>query len=138
MSALMGTRFLLPLALGVAGIVAACGEAEIGSEQSRRRSGAPPADPTASATPPTPTASGGLLPTSDTAPAPDTEGKRFFIANLHPSLVGTCASCHTTGPGPVWISATDVEGSYKMQFQLGYVALDSRILLKGPHQGGPG
>lgn len=70
---------------------------------------------------------------TDTSKAPDTAAKAYFVANVHPTLISTCGGCHQTGPGPAWLSP-DAEISYKMMFQLGYVSLQSRILLKGPHQ----
>ena len=47
--------------------------------------------------------------------------KQYFAANVQPSLAKTCGGCHSTGPAPVWIAAQDVEKSYELQFQRGYV-----------------
>lgn len=144
---MFGARYLLGIALVTAGLVAACGDdPNAGGFGSYQRNGGTndgegstvPGGQQSGQTNSGGTTGAGAGPTPvDTAPAPDTEGKKFFIANVHPSLSATCGSCHETGPGPGWIKKGDAEVSYKMFLQLGYVSAQSRILLKGAHQGAP-
>jgi hypothetical protein len=148
---MVGVRYLLGIALVTAGLVAACGDDPDGGGLGAytRNGGTNNQDdgdnkvPGTSGTQQTGGqqtggASTGPGPTPvDTAPAPDTEGKKFFIASVHPSLANTCGTCHETGPGPGWLKKTDAEVSYKMMFQLGYVSLQSRILMKGAHGAAP-
>jgi hypothetical protein len=144
-------RYLLGIALVTAGLVAACGDApsdslgqgglDRGNGSSRlpddgNGNGGGDGTGTGGGTGAGNGTGGGAGPTpSDPTKAPDTEAKQYFAANVHPSLAQSCGSCHESGPGPAWIKKTDVEVSYKMMFQLGYVSLQSRIILKGPHQG---
>lgn len=127
------------LALGGAALVAACGddpnaltEDRGGAAPTRGGTGSSSGGGASTSSGGGSSSSGGPTPT-DTSAAPNTAGKQYFVQTVHPSLLGTCGGCHTTGPGPAWLS-NDAEVSYKMMFQMGYVALDSRILLKGPHQ----
>ncbi len=132
----MNARVLLGVAVASAALAAACGDDASSLSAPPRRTMGPPIPSGGTTT--NPTSTGSDLPVTDSAPAPDTAGKRYFVANIHPTFAQSCATCHEVGPGPMWISRSDAEGSYKMMFQLGYVALDSRILLKGPHQGHEG
>jgi hypothetical protein len=74
----------------------------------------------------------------DSSATPNTAAKQYFTSTVQPSLAASCGTCHEKGPGPAWISTTSAETSYKMMFQLGYVTQQSRIVLKGAHQGSPG
>lgn len=145
---MLGARYLLGIAIGVAALVAACGDDPNGGGLGAytRGGGTGEGGEQGSSTVPGGNgaqqpgggATGGAGPTPvDTAATPDTEGKKFFVANVHPSLAQTCGACHETGPGPAWLKKTDTEVSYKMMFQLGYVSQQSRIVLKGAHQGAP-
>jgi hypothetical protein len=63
-------------------------------------------------------------------------GKAFYIANVHPFLASTCGPCHDkAGPGPNWLAPADAESSYAMLFSQGYVVLQSRLTVKGLHDG---
>ena len=63
-------------------------------------------------------------------------GKAFYIASVHPVLQTTCGTCHSAaGPGPAWFTPTDAEKSYAQLFQAGYVVQNSRITVKGAHDG---
>jgi hypothetical protein len=145
---MFGARYLLGIAVVTAGLVAACGDDPNGGGLgSYTRNGGTTGDgndDNGGSTVPggqqgtEPGTSTGAGPTPvDTGPTPDTEGKKFFIANVHPTLSNTCGTCHETGPGPAWLKKTDAEVSYKMMFQLGYVSMQSRILLKGAHGAAP-
>lgn len=144
---MLGARYLLGIALATATLVAACADdPNAGGLGAYTRNGGTNDDgDDGSSTVPggqqggqTNNGGTGAGPTPvDSAPAPDTEGKKFFIASVHPTLSTSCGSCHETGPGPAWIKKGDAETSYKMFLQLGYVSLQSRILLKGAHQGAP-
>ena len=130
----MSPRALLGAALVAAAAIAACDDGSsdmLGGEPRRNRGGGDGTSVTGE--------SAGGLQTTDPNPAPDTEGKKFFVEKIFPALGSSCGPCHEAkGPGPAWIARSDAEGSYKMMFQLGYVANDSRIILKGPHEGHAG
>jgi mono/diheme cytochrome c family protein len=90
------------------------------------------ADDTKAETPPgtTPPATTPEVPTNSPA------GKALFIKTVFNSLAGTCSTCHgTTGPGAPWMLKNDVEGTYKVVFQRGYVVSNSLLLTKGVHGG---
>lgn len=133
----MSAWYLLGIALAVAGSVTACGDApsdSLGNGLYRLSSSG-----SSSSMVPKLGGDPGVGPTPvDQGTTPDTEAKKFFLANVHPSLSQSCGGCHETGPGSGWIKKTDSETSYKMMFQLGYVSLQSRISQKGAHQGSPG
>lgn len=140
---MFGARYLLGIALVTAGLVAACGDDPNGGGLGAYTRNGGTSDGDESSTVPgqqgggtNGSTAGGPTPV-DTAPAPNTEGKQFFVAQVHPLLSQSCGTCHETGPGPAWLKKTDAEVSYKMMLQLGYVSLQSRILLKGAHQGAP-
>jgi hypothetical protein len=67
---------------------------------------------------------------------PDIKAKDYFRDTVQKSLAGTCGTCHASGPGPVWIVPSDVEKSYSLQFQRGYVSRTSALLKKGAHSTG--
>jgi hypothetical protein len=63
-------------------------------------------------------------------------GKAYYIANVHPFLASTCGGCHDKpGPGPNWLAPADAESSYAMLFSQGYVVMQSRLTVKGLHDG---
>jgi hypothetical protein len=62
--------------------------------------------------------------------------KDYFSTNVQPLLAGTCSACHAQGPAPTWIVPTDIEKSYALQFQRGYVSTASTILHQGVHDHG--
>jgi hypothetical protein len=144
-----GTRYLVGIALSVAALVAACGDDPTGlngggtprGSNGGGEEGTTPGAPSTSSDgtnnggqPGAPASGAGPTPV-DPNPAPNTPAKAYFVANVFPSLSQTCGTCHFVGPGPAWIKQSDADVSYKMMFQLGYVSPQSRILLKGPHEG---
>lgn len=134
----MKAKYLLSIAVATAAAVAACGDD--GSTLTNGERGGPggggsttiPGDPGASGS------SEPGVPDGTPAATNSPEGKKYFTETLHPALKTSCGACHDSGPGPTWIKNADIEASYKLQFQLGYVSKTSRILLKGPHPGTPG
>jgi hypothetical protein len=128
----MKARYLLGIAVATALVVAACGDDSgqlIGGGGEGGGTQMPGAGGNGNG--------GGAqepgVPGGGTAATNSPAGKKYFTDTLFPALKTACGSCHDTGPGPTWIKNADVEASYKLQFQLGYVAKTSRILLKGPH-----
>ena len=133
-SPLGGAARLLGVVLVSAALVAACGD---GSSDSLTN-GKTPTSPTstgtgANATDGTDAATGTTSsPVATNSPA----GKAFYIASVHPLLQTTCGTCHgAAGPGPAWFTPTDAEQSYAQLFQAGYVVQNSRITVKGAHDG---
>ena len=64
------------------------------------------------------------------------EGLAFYTANVHPFLAAQCGSCHgAPGPGPYWLTSSEAHRSYAQLFGQGYVIPQSRIIMKGPHNG---
>lgn len=132
----MKARYLFAIALATASAVAACGD---DSGQLIGREGNDPG----SRVPGRGNGTGGGdqepgTPDGTPAGTNSPEGKAYFENTLHPALKASCGTCHDAGPGPTWIKNADIEASYKLQFQLGYVSKTSRILLKGPHSTTPG
>jgi hypothetical protein len=74
---------------------------------------------------------------SSGAAVPTISAKEYFAANIQPTLAATCGGCHSSGPAPVWIAPGDVDKSYALQFQRGYVTKSSAILKRAAHDGGP-
>jgi hypothetical protein len=69
---------------------------------------------------------------------PKISAKQYFAANVQTTLGASCGGCHSAGPAPIWIAPQDVEKSYALQFQRGYVTNVSAIMRKGAHAtGGP-
>jgi hypothetical protein len=146
----MMTRYLLGIALAVASVTAACGDATVdtlgedredrgGSGRGSSRDGNDDGEDT-SGTPGTPgTGTTGGTPTggpSVPVPTNSPAGKAFYKANVHTFLSTKCGTCHgTAGPGPAWLTSADAEKSYGQLFQVGYVVDNSRIVAKGPHGG---
>lgn len=139
----MNAKHLVAIALATAALVAACGD-----DGGQQLIGQP--DDNGSARVPGSGTGGGTgggagggaqeqgVPSSAPAQTNSAAGKDYFVKTLHPALMAACGACHNSaGPGPKWIDA-NVEISYKLQFQLGYVATSSRIVLKGPHSTTPG
>jgi hypothetical protein len=147
----MNAKYLLGIALAAAAAVAACGggddpntlgdEKGTGGEAPARVPGKtggngsggdtnnPPPD--TGGTQPQPNAGGG---NATNSPA----GQKFFVDNVFPFLKTGCGGCHGgagAGGAPTWINNADALASYKLQFQMGYVVTNSRIVLKAPHGG---
>jgi hypothetical protein len=130
------TGFVLPfgglaVAIGAAVLVAACGgggdAGALTNGQAVTSGQTDQHDP--SATTSGSTASPTDLPKGITA-------KEYFTESVQPSLAKTCGGCHAAGPAPVWIAPQDIEKSYSLQFQRGYVSQTSTILHQGVHNGG--
>jgi len=140
----MKARYLLGIALAVAASVAACGDGSDDGGLGNYRApnggtttgGAKVPGQTGGGTTDTATAGDKPAAPSDPTATPETAAKKYFKDNVFPTLSTTCGTCHEAGPGPQWINKSDVEVSYKYQFQLGYVSAQSRILLKGSHYNG--
>jgi hypothetical protein len=88
--------------------------------------------------------SGGTTGSSSGATGPVTTGTQtaspdglaFYKASVHPTLASKCGGCHDkAGPGPNWLTPADPEASYKGLFSQGYVVQNSRIVMKGAHDG---
>jgi hypothetical protein len=63
--------------------------------------------------------------------------KALFIETVQPILAGGCGSCHAEGgAGPTWVSPSNPDSTYALQFARGYVTPASAIIAKGPHEGG--
>lgn len=145
----MDVRYLLGIGLAAAVAVAACGGGSsdtlgdgsgdgssggdtVGTGGSSGKTGGSSGSTTSGGTTSGGTTSGGT--TSGGTPTNSPTGKAFFTANVYPFLQSGCGGCHVTGPGTKWQTG-DADGTYTMLFSLGYVAVDSRILLKGAHGG---
>lgn len=148
----MNAKYFLGIALAAATAVAACGGGSdpnsLGGDEDNGTGGEAPAR--------VPGKSGGSSSDNGGTPAPDTggtqpqptagggnatnspAGQTFFVQNVFPFLKAGCGGCHG-GAGaagaPVWINNADALASYKLQFQMGFVVTDSRIVLKTPHGG---
>lgn len=136
------TSMLLAIALGSALAVAACGDDPNvlsggggGSDTSDSRTpqgskGGTTGGSTSGTTSGTDSAAG-TLPTNSTA------GKAYYVANVHPFLAQKCATCHEVGPGsPNWTNKADANKGYDLLYLNGYVVDNSRIIMKGAHNGG--
>jgi hypothetical protein len=67
----------------------------------------------------------------------DLTAKQLFVETVQPILVGGCGSCHAEGgSGPTWVSPSNADASYMMQFARGYVTPASAIIAKAAHEGG--
>jgi hypothetical protein len=130
----MKAKHLIAIAISTAALVAACGDdggqliGGGGREDQGGGSTLPGGNGGGNGGPAEPGVPSGQ-PSGTNSPA----GKAYFTNTLHPALKASCGTCHDAGPGPTWIKNLDIEASYKLQFQLGYVSKTSRILLKGPH-----
>ena len=98
---MFGARYLLGIALVTAGLVAACGDDPNGGGLgSYTRNGGTTGDGNDDGNSTVPGSQPGQTPGGtaggptpvDSAPAPDTEGKKFFVANVHPSLSQSCGT----------------------------------------------
>lgn len=137
----MNLRYLLGIGLAAACAVAACGggspdtlgDGTDGTDNGGTTGSKTPGGTTG--TPGTPGSPGTGTPTDPGGtPTNSPTGKAYFTANVYPFLQSGCGGCHVNGPGTKWQTG-DADGTYTMLFSLGYVATDSRILLKGPHGG---
>lgn len=118
--------------LTLAALVAACGDGSSDSLTNVRKNGNT-AGTTDGTTDGTDTTTGtASSPVATNSPA----GKAFYKASVHPFLQTTCGTCHSAaGPGPAWFTPTDSEASYSQLFTAGYVVQNSRITVKGAHDG---
>ena len=142
----MNARYLLGIALLVAGAVAACGAPTSGTlgsggtdpdEETPDPVKDPPGttttknpDGTTTTTPP----AGGGLPTNSKA------GKAFYEKEVHPFLDQKCGGCHAAGGigNPTYIVKGDASKTYDAIYLNAYATATSRILVKGVHSGGGG
>jgi hypothetical protein len=117
--------------LGAAVLASACAE-ENDTSQLKGQSGA-----ITTGNSPAPAGSAGSAGSGELANVPPgMTAKQYFGTFVQPSLAKTCGGCHSNGPAPVWIAANDVEKSYALQFERGYVSKSSTILHKGSHSNG--
>src|SRR5687767_11812392 len=132
-----GGGVLLAVGIACAALTAACDEGDVSSLDSppgpagENPGAPPPGSPPATA----PGSNGGTTSSSGTA-TNSPAGKQYYTSNVHPFLASACGGCHETGPGPAWILKSDVDKSYALLFQVGYVTPASRIISKGTHSGG--
>ena len=146
----MNTKLLLGIALAAAATVAACGDAsDPGSLGGADGTGdeAPPRG-TGKGTGNGDGTGGGNGTGGGSEPQPNgpagnatnsTDAQKFFVDTIYPVLKKDCGACHGgagTGGAPTWVNNTDAIASYKLQFQLGYVVVNSRMVLKTAHGGG--
>jgi hypothetical protein len=133
----MMTRMLLALAVAAGALVAACGDStNTLADGSGQASGPGPngAAPGGGGSGPGATGTSGGTTGSVATNSP--AGKDFYKAQVHPFLASTCGPCHdTAGPGPNWLTPADPEKSYLQLFSQGYVVNQSRITVKGTHDG---
>lgn len=138
----MDTRYLLAIALAAATVVAACGDASTdtlgnGKRTSVKSNGATAGedDEDDGANDGSSDGSSDATPTGPVA-TNSPEGLAFFKESVHPFLVSTCGTCHTAaGPGPEWMTTSNPDKTYTQLFKAGYVLENSRIVVKGTHDG---
>lgn len=129
----MDLRYWLGIAIGTAALVAACSSADSNALGNRTPQGGDDGDGNKVTTP----SNSNNPNTPDTnTPTNSPDGKTYFTSTVFPILDQKCGACHdSAGPGPLWISKGKPDQTYTQLFALGYVNDNSRILLKGPHNG---
>jgi mono/diheme cytochrome c family protein len=78
-------------------------------------------------------------PGPSSATGPSTTAKDMYVNEVHPSLVGTCGSCHIDGIGTPYFLADDANVAYDIIKGLGGFVTEpsqSRLILKPEHAGG--
>jgi hypothetical protein len=138
----MNLRTLLGIGLAAACTVAACGggSQDTLSDGSDGTGGDTIGDDGTGGTTGTPggttgTPGGTTGGTTGGTPTNSPTGKEYFTSNVYPFLQSGCSACHMGGGvGPTWMGA-DAAATYALVFQVGFVAVDSPVLNKGPHGG---
>jgi len=138
----MNARYLLGVAL-LAGIaVAACGGGSTGYLEGVQPENEGEGTGTGTNKPPgqggstnsTPgDGSGTPIPGSGSTNAP--AAQKFYIDNVHPFMANQCGGCHTTGPGKVFMVASDAIKSHAQLMATGYGIPQSAIVTKPAHGG---
>jgi hypothetical protein len=136
------------VAVAGAALVAACGDASVGSDELGNGGPGGPRTPGGGQTSGGNgggstggnnggSTSGNNGSTTPSPGVPNSDAKKYFNTTIHPSLSTTCGGCHdSAGPGPAWFFRSDIDKTYTTMENLGYIAQNSRILTKGPHNGG--